>query len=150
VKTLTVAILAIAVALPALSQDRNSWNNLNTLQRGARVGVVQTNGASLNGRFESFTDSAIVVRAGREITVPKETVVRVFRRPRIGRAVRAAIGGAIGVVAGAILTGTVGDRFRNEGQDVPAGAWICGGAAIGAGIGALAGGGNHTVYQRAP
>ena len=58
---------------------------------------------------------------------------------------RALIGSAIGVLAGAILTGTVGNRFRNEGQEVPAGLWIAGGAGIGAAVGALAGGGYKTI-----
>jgi hypothetical protein len=80
--------------------------------------------------------------------VSKENVVRVYRRPRATRGIRALIGGAIGAIAGIVLTGTVGERFRNEGLDVPAGAWIAGGAAISAGIGALTGGGYETIYQR--
>ena len=69
-----------------------------------------------------------------------------YRKPRAKRAVRAVVGAGIGAVAGAILTSTAGQRFRNEGQDVPSGAWIVGCSGIGAGIGALTGGGYQTLY----
>ena len=55
-------------------------------------------------------------------------------------------GRGLGLVAGAIINATAGERFRNEGGDITAGALV-GGAAVGAGIGALSGG-YKTVYQR--
>src|SRR4051812_45346795 len=141
-------ILAAALAIPAVARDESQWSALTTLKPGARIGIIQADLKRIEGRFENFTDSTLTLRADREIIVPKESVVRVYRRPRTRRSIRAVAGGAIGAIAGAVLTGTVGDRFRNEGQDVPAGAWIAGGAAIGAGVGALTGGGYRTVYRR--
>ncbi len=141
-------VLSAILAIPALAGDVGQWANLRELRPGQRIGVVQSDLKRLEGRFEAFTDSGISVRVDREIVVAKENVVRVYRRPRASRGIRALIGAAIGAVVGIVLTATVGDRFRNEGQDVPAGIWIAGGAGLGAGIGAITGGGSKTVYQR--
>jgi hypothetical protein len=141
-------ILSAVVAAPALASDDGSWTNLERLKPRERIGVIQSDGKQIYGRFAGFSDFGISIRGDRVTTVPKENVIRVYRRPRTRRSLRVVIGAAIGVGVGALLTGTVGDRFRNEGRDVPAGAWIAGGAGIGAGIGALTGGGYRTIYQR--
>ena len=143
------ALLAAVLTLPAFGADISMWSNLEGLRQGDRIGVVRSDQTRIEGRFQGFTEAAVSLRADQILTLPRDNVVRVYRRPRTRRALRALIGGAIGVVAGAVLTNTAGDRFRNEGQDVPAGAWIAGAAGIGAGIGALSGGGYHTVYKRA-
>lgn len=142
------AIAALLLTFPAMAADLSQWANLREPRPGDRIGVVQTDQKRLEGRFEGFTDSAIVVRADGSVETPRDRVVRVYRRPRTKRSLRAVIGGAIGAAAGGVLTGTAGERFRNEGQDVPAGAWIGGGVAVGAGIGAATGGGYRTIYQQ--
>jgi hypothetical protein len=145
---LTAMILAAAFPITALAGDHAQWDNLRELRRGQRIGVVQSDLTRVEGRFEAFTGSAVSLRADREIVVAKENVLRVYRRPRVTRGIRAVIGCAIGIVAGIVLTGTVGDRYRNEGLDVPAGWWVAGGAGVGAAVGALTGGGYKTIYQR--
>jgi hypothetical protein len=145
----TVAVLLLAFAAPSsFARDTSQWTNLEVLKPGQRIGVIQSNQKRVEGRFERVTESGITLRADQEVTVAQENVIRVYRKPRANRTVRAILGAAIGAVAGAILTATAGERFRNEGQDVAAGAWIGGGAAIGAGVGALTGGGYQTVYER--
>jgi hypothetical protein len=142
------AILIAVLTLPLFGADKALWSNLGSLKPGDRIGIVRSDQTHIEGRFESFTASAIAVRTDQVVTVANNDVVRVYRRPRISRPWRALIGGAIGVAAGVLLDQTVGTFFRNEGHDVASGAWIAGGAGIGAGIGALTGGGSSTVYQR--
>lgn len=144
------SLLLLGLAGTALfGGTASDWTNLEALKAGQHVGIIQSDQKRLEGRFESVTESGITLRTDREITVPHENVIRVYRKPRANRTVRAAVGAAIGAVAGAIFSKTAGERFRNEGQDVPAAGWIGGGAGIGAGVGALTGGGYRTIYQRA-
>jgi hypothetical protein len=86
------------------------------LKSGERIGIIQSHQKRIEGRFQGFTDSAISLSTDRLTTVPRSDVVRVYRPPRINRTKRALIGGAIGLAAGALLTNTAGDRFRNEGM----------------------------------
>ena len=147
-KRSAIAILAGVLTLPAFAADSGLWFNLGSLERGERIGIIQSDQKRIEGRFEHFSGSAITLRTSQFVTLPKSDVVRVYRRPRTHRKIRALIGGAVGALAGALLTSTAGDRFRNEGQDVPAGLWIAGASGIGAGIGAATGGGYETVYRR--
>lgn len=147
-RQLTPAILVAMMAVPAFAWDDRTWDNLATLKPGDRIGAIQSDLKRVEGRFAGFSDSGISIRGDQMATVAKEKVVRVYRRPRTRRSLRVVIGAAIGTGAGVLLNQTAGTRFRNEGQDVPSGAWIAGAAGIGAGIGALSGGGYRTVYQR--
>src|SRR6476646_11712003 len=140
-------ILAAALAGPALAAGNSSWMKLSALKPGMRIGSIQSDMKRVEGLFEGFTESGISLRTDREITLRKEDVVRVYRRPRVNRPIRIAAGAAIGAVGGVILSRTAGTRFRNEGQDISDGAFIGGGVGIGAAIGALSGGGYQTVYQ---
>ena len=148
-RRMTALILLGLALLPGLSGAAASdWATLQALKPGQMIGIIQSDQKRVEGPLEQVTESAITLRTGGEVTVPKENVIRVYRKPRANRLLRVAIGAAIGVAAGAILSGTAGERFRNEGQDVPAAAWIGGGAGMGAGVGALTGGGYQTLYQR--
>ena len=147
-RRLATAFLISVLTLPAFAGDSKLWSNLEGLEPGERIGIIQSDEKRIEGWFEGFSESTISLRTNQFLTLPRDTVVRVYRRPRTKRTIRALIGGAIGALAGVLLTRTVGDRFRNEGRDVLAVAWITGAAGIGAGIGALTGGGYQTVYQR--
>lgn len=146
---LMAAVLAL-FEMQAIAMDLSQWDNLGALNPGDRIGIVQMNQKRIEGRYVRTTEDAITIEADQELTVAKQDVVRVYRRPGLRRIHRTIIGAAAGVAAGAILSATVGDRFRNEGASVPAGAWVGGGVAIGAGIGALSGGSYHEIYRRAP
>ncbi|HEY7336086.1 MAG TPA: hypothetical protein VH639_14450 [Bryobacteraceae bacterium] len=141
------ALLALQ-ALGAAKED--DWTNLNSLKSGDRIRVIQSSRQTIEGRFQQANDSGITIHVDREITVPRPDVVRVYRHSGRKKTTKILIGAGIGIAAGAILTGTLGDRFRNEGQDVPGALWIAGGAGIGAGIGALLGGNYTTVYRSSP
>lgn len=138
------------VAMQASAMDLGQWTNLSELGQGDRIGIVQSSQKCVEGRFVGSTADAITIQTDREVTVAKDDVVRVYRRPGLRRIHRAFIGAAAGLAAGAILSGTAGDRFRNEGADVPTGAWAGGGVAIGAAIGVLSGGGYHEIYRKPP
>lgn len=140
--------LSIVIVLPGFAADASDWKNIQSLRSGDRIGIIQSDQKRIEGTFRNATDSGISLVADRDVTVPKDNVIRVYRRARVSRIYRTIIGAGIGLAGGAIVNATAGERFRNEGGDITAGA-ILGGAAVGAGIGALTGGGYKTVYQRA-
>ena len=105
-------------------------------------------GYAISEWIESATDSRITLRADRELSLEKGDVVRVYRPPRHGRVFGAVLGGAIGVAAGGVLDGTLGQRFRNESDGPAKGLLTAGGAGVGAGIGVAVTGWYRTVYQR--
>jgi hypothetical protein len=142
---LTISLLLISCT--ALAADTTQWSNLQTLHPGDRIGIIQSNQKQVEGRFTRVGGSEITIDAGREITLIQNQVVRVYKRPRLTRSTWVLVGAGLGLIAGAIINATAGERFRNEGGDITAGA-LLGGAGIGAGIAALSGGGNKTVYQR--
>ena len=91
--------------------------------------MIQSEQKRVEGPLQYVTESGITLRAIGEVTVPKEKVIRMYRAPSAKRAIRAVCRSGIGAVAGA--TSTAGQRFRNEGLDVPSGTWIVGGASWG-------------------
>jgi hypothetical protein len=145
-----LAILApiVFLAASANAQDTSQWANVRTLRPGDRVGVVKSDQKRVEGRFVSVTDNAIFIRTEQEVTVAKQDTVRVYHQTGMKRLHRVLIGAGAGVAAGAILSGTIGDRFRNEGSDPPSGAWIAGAVGVGAVVGALTGGGYHEIYRK--
>jgi len=142
------------LAFPALAADVSQWGNVQTLQRGDRVGIVQANKKRVEGRFLSSTGRDITIQSDRETTVLKADVIRVYRTG-ISRKKRALIGTVIGVAAGGVAAAVISNSSNNEGpfhslNSAAVGATVVGGAAIGAGIGTLSGNGYQTIYQRAP
>lgn len=141
-------LLAAVVAVPAFAAENQDWGQLNSLKQGQRIGVVQKDGKKVEGTFAGLTDADIAITAGQVVKVPKDNVVRVYRRPRLTRVWHVAIGAGAGVVLGAVLNGTVGQYLRNESHDTAPAVWIGAGAALGAGLGAASGGGDQTLYRR--
>jgi hypothetical protein len=125
--------------------DTSQWSGIRELKKGDRVGVVQADMKRVEGRFDSATDDAVVVDG---VTLTKDRVVRVYRRPKLNRGVRAVIGAGIGLAGGAVVDGTFGQYLRNEGHGPDAGIITGLSGAAGAGVGAASGGGYKTVYQR--
>ena len=139
--------LLVAFAWAGRAADDSEWTVVESLRPGDRIGIIQSNQKRVEGEFRNATETGVTIQADRDITVGKDDVVRIYRRPHVSRSMRALIGAAVGLASGAVVNATAGERFRNEGGDITAGA-LLGGAGIGAGIGAVTGGGYHTVYRK--
>ena len=99
------------VSLRAQQPGKDSWDNLNRLQAGHKIQVVQMNMKSLEGNFLGFSDEMISLRVKNdEVAVPREEVLRVSLRgkPKRGRntLIIAGVGAAVG--AGFHETGETG------------------------------------------
>ena len=141
--TTKLTTFLLLISGTAFAADTNQWSNLQTLHAGDRVGIIQSNQKRVEGRFTHVGDSEITIGAGGEITLPQNQVVRVYKRPRLTRSKWVLVGAGLGLIGGAIINATVGERFRNEGGDITAGAMLGG-----AGIAALSGGADKTIYRR--
>jgi hypothetical protein len=97
-KHFAIAFCALLSVFTLHAQDAQ-WNNLKSLRKGDRIGVIQANQKRVEGRFESATDSRITLQADREISLEKSDVVRVYQPPRHGRLFGTVLGAAIGVAA---------------------------------------------------
>ena len=142
-------ILVAMVSIPLCAQQRpkQSWDNLNRLQAGQKIQVVQMDIKSLKGKFLGFSEEAITLRVKKdEVTVPREDVLRVTRRDASKRRRNILLGLLIGGAAGA-AAGVVPDiRMRNEGQTAIFTPIL---AAAGAGVGGALGAasGYRTIYR---
>jgi hypothetical protein len=143
-----IVMAVVGSAALALAADSEDWAKVQSLREGDRIGIIRADMKRVEGSFVGASESSIVILGDAQMTLSKDDVVRVYQRRKVGRLGRSAIGAAVGVAAGAIVNATLGERFRNEGRDLGTVAVYGGGAAIGAGLGALSGGGDDTVYRR--
>jgi hypothetical protein len=135
-------------ALPAVARDTSQWSRVQGLQAGRMIAVDLSDQRRVECRFVRASETDLTYETSREITVSRDSVVGVYQAPRLRRWMRTLLGAAIGLGGGAIVNGTLGRYFRNEGHDITAVTLGSGGAA-GAVIEALTGGGYKTVYRRA-
>ena len=101
---LFIGLFIFCAALPAQGApgDPADWGNLQQLQPGQKVAVVQTNLAKHKGKFLAWTEEAITLRVKkRELTILREQVHRV-RRLENHRVRNALIGAGAGAAAGVI------------------------------------------------
>lgn len=98
---LLLALLG-AVAFSSLAAAQQAgWSGIQQLSQGQRVKVVLANGKTHSGEFQSATDSAIVVRSGKnDQTFSRDDIGRVLLRHGGHRGRNALIGAAIGGGAG--------------------------------------------------
>lgn len=99
------------------NNKKASWANLNALQPGEKIQVVETRSKKVSGRFVSFSDTAVTVHvASSEQVIPKEDVQSVklisnrhlFRNGVLCVVVGTAAGVGIGAAAGS--NKTIGGR----------------------------------------
>ena len=141
-------LVILLACLPAFAADTAQWANLRELKKGERIGIVQADMKRIEGRFDSASDATLTIVSDQAVTLSKDQVVRVYRRPRLNRIARTLLGAGIGAAGGGVVDGTFGAYLRNESHGPDPGAITGLSAAAGAGIGAATGGGYRTVYQR--
>jgi hypothetical protein len=137
----------LLAALPAVARDNGQWSRVQGLPAGRMIAVDLSDQRRVECRFVRATEADLTYETSREFTVSRDTVVGVDQAPRLRRWMRTLLGAAIGLGGGAIVNGTLGRYFHNEGHDITA-VTLGSGAAAGAAIGALTGGGYKTVYRR--
>ncbi len=124
-------ILACVLGLPCVASAQ--WDNINTLQAGQKIQVVEVNSKKESGTFFSVSDTTISLqgKSGQQ-TIQRQDVASVKLMENKHRLRNALIGGAVGAGAGAGISaaawephGFVGGRGT--------------GAAVGAVIGAVGG-----------
>ncbi|HTS11269.1 MAG TPA: hypothetical protein VMH00_04055 [Candidatus Limnocylindrales bacterium] len=152
----SLLILLCILAMPSVSFARrtkasSSWENLNTLDIGERIHIVDTAHRSYNGTLALVTPATITVRLkGGDQSIDRPNVLRVSVR---GHWVRhAVIGAAIGAGAGAVIgvAGTNGSCTSGCIGGVTRGSVIGAATGVGAVIGAIIGALVHshrTVYH---
>ena len=97
-----------AIALQADDGAESSWQNVQQLQVGQKIRLVQMDRESANGKLLSVSDESISLQAGKgKRTVLRADVLRIDRKG--GKRARnlvigAAVGAGVGVTAGAVLS----------------------------------------------
>ncbi len=137
---LPMLMALFSLSLQAQQPGKDSWDNLNRLQAGQKIKLVQMDLKSLKGQFLGFTDEMISLRIKKdEVAVPREDVLRVSLRGKGKRGKSALVGAGLGAVLGAISGAAVGADFNEAGETgvsmlvfTPIGAGV--GAAVGAAV----------------
>lgn len=156
-KGLTETLLLVLI-LPGFGLAQSSmdnWDNLKELALGQQVRVVLNDAKSYEGKFESLTDDAIVVRLNTgDRTFERQRVLRVSTQGKSHRRRHALIGLAVGTGTGIIVgvaSPELGQGKCSHGSCVDAGTASMTGAA-GAAVGAVVGaviptGGWQNLYR---
>jgi hypothetical protein len=142
--------LALMISLSLSARDAEPgeppWDKVAALTPGQTVRVL-TAADRHEGVVVSVSDSGITLQ---DVTVRRNEIRRVYVRKPSHRARNAIIGTAVGVAVGAVIYGTLGTLFRNEGSDDTA-YMMAMPIAIGAGVGAaLPTGRMHRIYDARP
>ena len=113
-----------------------AWQNLNTLQAGQRIQVLERNTRRVSGTFLNVSGAAISVQgeAGSQ-AIQRQDVLSVKLMKNKHRLRNAFIGAGIGAGVGAVLGGSVNNGFISRGVFAAAVAGIF--AVPGAVVGAL-------------
>ena len=150
---LFVGLFIFCAALPARAApgDPANWDNLQQLQPGQKIVVIQTNLAKHKGKFLFWTEEEITLRVKKqELTIPREEVHRVRRLGKNHTGSGAAIGAGIGAVVG-LLIGRAQWCSGEPGFNVCAFVGLIIGTPVGAATGFNVGSGwreRTLVYQR--
>ncbi len=149
---LPMLMAIISVSLRAQQPGKDSWDNLNRLQAGQKIQVVQMDMKSLKGRFIVVSEEAISLRIKKdEVGVPRVNVLRVSSLDRSKRKRNILLGLAIGAGGGMLAGAGVASAAVgfDEGQGSNPAATIVGFLAAGADAGVAVGAssGYRTIYR---
>ena len=114
---LPLLMAIFSLSLQAQQPGKDSWDNLNRLQAGQKIQLVQMDLKSLKGQFLGFTDEMISLRVKKdEVAVPREDVFRVSFRGKPKRGQNALLMMGVGAGLGAISGAAVGAGFHEVGE----------------------------------
>ncbi|HEV2615484.1 MAG TPA: hypothetical protein VGU63_02615 [Candidatus Acidoferrales bacterium] len=157
----SLLLIICALAMPCVSSaqsKQSSWANLNTLQTGEKIEVVETNLKKDTGTFAAVSDDGIRLNESTgEQTIPRANVMRVTLRRNKHRGRNTLIGMAVGAGAGAVLAAATYKTCSSSRSFCIDPLGKGGAAGIGAALG-LAGGAavgvvlpsHPTIYRAAP
>jgi hypothetical protein len=94
------------------------WTRVTALRAGETVRIETASGKQ-TGRFISASDEAVRFTSGGglEVSVARSEAKRVYVQSQSRRVRNTIIGAAVGVAVGAVIYGTLGTLFRNEGDE---------------------------------
>lgn len=146
-----VLFLVCILALPCASKaqtNSGAWENLNVLQAGEKIQVVEENSTKLSGMFVSVSEAAIVVQEeGGPQTIQKQDI-RSVKLMEHGHRVRNAL--IVGVVGAGAGGGIAAASWENHGFTGGKGTGAAVGAVIGFAGGAIVGAllpSHKTIYR---
>ena len=115
-KALAVSMAVVLTLAPQLAAA--DWSRVAGIRAGDNIRVETASGKQ-NGRLVAATDDELRLTpaSGTEVAVRRSDVRRVFVQSRSNRVRNTIIGAAVGVGIGAVLYGTLGTLFRNEGDE---------------------------------
>lgn len=152
--TKAIAILVAAMApewVRAADRDLSAWSNLQRLQPGQRIEVVDNKLRTHRGEYAAAgTDDVTLQTANGPLVMSRGSIVRVSLRENSKRLRNTILGAAIGGGAGLAIGALADRRFSNEGRDHLAKTIL---TPIGLGAGARIGaasGGFETIYRADP
>ena len=146
---LLIVTTILSVSLQAQGPGKQSWDNLNRLQPGQKIQVVQMDMKSLKGRFLGFTEETISVRVKKdEVAVARADVLRVSLRGKPKRMRNTVIGWGTGAGIG-LAVGAGVDAASKETYDLGKQAFPPLGFLIGGVVGAVIPIPNYRTIYRA-
>jgi hypothetical protein len=151
----TCLIFLLFLGLPAAlvaQKQQASWSNLNALKAGQGIEVIESSMKRHAGEFVTVTDDALILKEhGSDVSLKRESVIRVSTSSGAKRAEHAVIGLVVGGLIGAGIGAASGTTGPGKASTRGIGALI--GVVIGAPSGALVGAvipAHTTVYRAAP
>lgn len=152
-RVLAVLVFFSAISQTLLAQQQGSWSDLNHLDAGQHIVVIETNMKRHDGKFVAATDELLSFKeAGTDVSVKRNDVARVSVSSGKKRGEHVVIGLLIGAGAGAVIGAASGSSHGFLGGS-SRGLTALAGVIIGVPSGAIVGAvlpAHNTVYRTSP